>query len=315
MHELSTILNINELEEFLNNRHSGLIFCFGTSMISKIIQIKTREYDTEIVPSHVAMFYGNHIYESTTDIVHIGHKTIGSGVRRWLISDFIKSEHRKQTKYAVLNMEYFERDKADSYVHLPYGKDTILDFLLKDGSDGDSHGLICSQYANLVTGLLPKKKCPSPAELYRQALKITEGQLGVSCALKIKSVFSPKDRLNELTKVPKLPTGEINYWRAAQLLCKKDGGRLPTMKELAQLATYIYERKITAYDDYSGLTIKNWLPALQSIYSKNNCFHLWAQDEYSSSYAYYRSFYADYSNYYYGGRDDPGPQALCVEED
>lgn len=167
----SPILNIKELEEWMEAAHSGVLFCFGTSLISKIIQAKTRLTDTEIVPSHVAMFYGDVIYESTTDIVKVGHKTIGAGVRRWLLSDYIKSEYKKQTSYVVYELPYFDRQKADEYVHLPYGKDTILDFLLKDGSDGDSHGLICSQYANLITEILPKKKCPTPAELYRQALK------------------------------------------------------------------------------------------------------------------------------------------------
>lgn len=173
MYELTEIMNLKELEDYLSNCYTGLLFCFGTSMISKIIQVKTRKYEKEIVPSHVAIIYGDHIYESTTDVVHVGYKTIKSGVRRWLLSDFLKAEHRKQTEYAVLNLEYVERDVADSYIHLPYGKDTILDFLLKDGSDGDSHGLICSQYANLVTRLLPKKKCPNPAELYRKAKELT----------------------------------------------------------------------------------------------------------------------------------------------
>ena len=176
MYELTPIMNLKELEEYTDYFYSGLLFCFGTSMISKIIQAKTKKYDKELVPSHVAMIYDNHIYESTTDVAHVGYKTIKSGVRRWLLSDFLKSEHSKQTEYAVLVLPYFEKDKADSYIHLPYGKDTILDFLLKDGSDGDSHGLICSQYANIVTQLLPKKKCPNPAELYRKAIEITGGK-------------------------------------------------------------------------------------------------------------------------------------------
>lgn len=172
---LSQVMNLAELKEYLKNVHSGLLFCFGSSMISRIIQAKTRLHEAELVPSHVAMIYGNHIYESTTSAEHVGHKTIKGGVRRWLLDDFIKSEYKKQTNYAVLELDYFDRVKADSYVHLPYGKDTILDFLLKDGSDGDSHGLICSQYANIVTEILPSSKCPSPAELYRKAIKITGG--------------------------------------------------------------------------------------------------------------------------------------------
>lgn len=172
MYELTPVINLKGLEECLQYYNSGLIFCFGTSLISRIIQAKTRLTDSEIVPSHVAMFYGEHIYESTTDAPTVGYKHIPAGVRRWLIKDFIKSEYKKQTTYAVLSIDYLDRQLADNYIHLPYGKDTILDFLLKDGSDGDSHGLICSQYANTVVQLLPKKKCPTPAELYRKAKQI-----------------------------------------------------------------------------------------------------------------------------------------------
>ena len=115
----------------------------------------------------------NHIYESTTDAVSVDHKNIKSGVRRWMIDDYIKSEYKKQTNYAVYNMEdLINKEIADSYIHLPYGKDTILDFLLKDGSEGESHGLICSQFTNLVVQLLPEKKCPTPADLYREVLRL-----------------------------------------------------------------------------------------------------------------------------------------------
>lgn len=173
---LTPIVNISELKNILNDTYSGILFCFGTSVISKIIQAKTRKSNKEKVPSHVAMVYGDNIYESTTDVVHVGYKTIKSGVRRWLIEDFIKAEYKKQTEYAVLKLEFFVPAWADKYIHLPYGKDTILDFLLKDGSDGDSHGLICSQYVNLVTELLPNKKCPNPAELYRRAKELTKSE-------------------------------------------------------------------------------------------------------------------------------------------
>lgn len=170
------LLNVKELDEVLNERYSGIIFCFGTSLISRVIQAKTKIYEDELVPSHVALYYGDNIYESTTSEATVGYKRIKQGVRRWLIKDFIKAEYRKQTKYVVFEVDYLEREKADEYVHLPYGKDTILDFLLKDGSDGDSHGLICSQYANLVLQILPNKKCPTPADLYRKIIQLTGGQ-------------------------------------------------------------------------------------------------------------------------------------------
>ena len=53
------------------------------------------------------------------------------------------------------------------------------------------------------------------------------------------SEFRPADRLSELEEVPKI--GDcINYWQAAKILCKKDGGHLETREELAQLASEIY---------------------------------------------------------------------------
>lgn len=172
---LTDLLNIKELEEHFEEfpNPTGVLFCFGTSFISKLIQAKTRKTATEIVPSHVALICDGHIYESTTGVEKVGHKTIKAGVRRWTLEDFIKAEHQKQTEYAFLHIKNIDRDVADSYIHLPYGKDTILDFLLKDGSDGDSHGLICSQYANIVTQMV-NKKCPNPAEMYRKAQELNQ---------------------------------------------------------------------------------------------------------------------------------------------
>ena len=171
---LTDIMTLQDLDVYISgyDKNIGILFCFGTSMISRIIQMKTRKNNNEIVPSHVAMIYKNSIYESTSGEENVGHKKIHAGVRRWEIPDFIKSEYKKQTDYAVLTLDEIDVYKADKYIHLPYGKDTILDFLLKDGSDGDSNGLICSQYVNLVTELLPSRRCPTPADLYRKAKEI-----------------------------------------------------------------------------------------------------------------------------------------------
>lgn len=163
------LMNIYELEDLIEDnegKSSGVLFCFGTSFISRLIMAKTRLSKNEIVPSHVSLIYGNFIYESTTGEERVGHKYIRHGVRRWLLADFIKAEKSKLTKYiylpAILNIL-----KAEQCVHLPYGKDIILDFLLKDGSDGESNGLICSQYANLCLVNPHNKVCPSPADLLR----------------------------------------------------------------------------------------------------------------------------------------------------
>ena len=58
-------------------------------------------------------------------------------------------------------------DSMTELIHLPYGVWNIIDFLFKNKSEGDkTHGLICSQFVNKVTGL-SKQSCPSPADLFR----------------------------------------------------------------------------------------------------------------------------------------------------
>lgn len=168
---------LEQLKESFKNSNSkgrrGILFCFGDSFISKVIQLKTREYKNEIVPSHVAMIYDNFLYESTSASEKVGNKRIPSGVRRYLLKDFFKLEQGKNTKYVFYDMGDLPLNRLDKYTHLPYGKDTIVDFLVKDESTGDSKGLICSQYANLVTRLLDKP-CPNPAEMYRKVLELIE---------------------------------------------------------------------------------------------------------------------------------------------
>lgn len=171
MNELR-LMNIYDLEDLVDDMENekGILFCFGTSFISKLIQAKTRLSKHEIVPSHVALLSKDYIYESTTSEANINHKTIREGVRRWLTKDFIETEKDKLTKYIFIS-HYWDNKVADEFVHLPYGRDTILDFLLKDGSDGDSNGLICSQYVNKCIRVPLNKLCPTPADLFRAEKK------------------------------------------------------------------------------------------------------------------------------------------------
>ncbi len=163
------LFKANELRRNIYPNKYGLLFCFGTSFISKLIQAKTRQHPYEQVPSHVAVIFGNYIYESTTEVVKVNKKTIPSGVRRWLITDFIKNEKKKDTAYFFYPV-ILQLETAESFVHYPYGKDIILDYLLQDGSDGSKYGLICSQYANKVAGEPINQEVVSPAELFRWAI-------------------------------------------------------------------------------------------------------------------------------------------------
>lgn len=154
-------------KKFLNaEKDKGLIlYCFGTSFVSKLIRMMTAEHDGEQVPSHVALIYNGFIYESTSSSEKVGNKKIPRGVRRWLLSDFYKAEKNKNTSYDIAIVT-IDRKILEKYIHYPYGIDTIVDYALKDGSDGDSKGLICSQYANYAIKAIDKSCC-TPAELYR----------------------------------------------------------------------------------------------------------------------------------------------------
>lgn len=161
--------SIYELEKALklDKNFEGYIFCFGTSFISQLIMAKTRKNKNEKVPSHVALIKDKYIYESTTEKPEVGKKRIPSGVRRWQLRDYIKYEKGKETRYAICKANINIKE-AEYYVHYPYGRDTILDYVLADGSDGVSYGLICSQYANLCTKEIDAP-CVTPAELFRAA--------------------------------------------------------------------------------------------------------------------------------------------------
>lgn len=166
--------SLQKIKNIIGNS-SGLLFCEGNSFNSKLIRAKTRELIDERVPSHVAIIYRGFIYESTTREVDIGYKTIPGGVRRWLLKDYYKSEANKNTLYGFFRVDdrLFNKDVMEDNIHRPYGIDIILDIALKNGSDGSSRGLICSQYANLVLSILDKT-VPTPAELMRACDKLAQ---------------------------------------------------------------------------------------------------------------------------------------------
>lgn len=178
---VTDIMNLVDFKDYLyllkasGNDTDGLIFCFGTSLISRLIQARTKLNSSEVVPSHIALKIGEFLYESTSQPEKVGKKTIPAGVRRYYLSDFFLAESSKQTEYAFLPCKV-HKYVAEDYIHYPYGKDIILDYVLRDGSDGSKTGLICSQYGNRVTRLIPEKDVVTPAELYRKAVQISKGK-------------------------------------------------------------------------------------------------------------------------------------------
>ena len=168
------IMSIRQLRNVLTPASNGLLFHFGTSFISQVIIKKTRESKDEIVPSHVAIVYNNFIYESTVSREDVGIKTIPAGVKRYLLKDFFKKEKNKDTTYYYAPFNRLFVPIMEEHIFRPYGKDTIVDFLIKSESAGDSNGLICSQYVNMCTDLIPNMKCPTPADMFRAIINIGE---------------------------------------------------------------------------------------------------------------------------------------------
>ena len=82
------------------------------------------------------------------------------------MKDFYRLEKGKETEYYFYPCNLLS-SQLEKYLFYPYGKDTIVDFLLRDGSDGDSKGLICSQYDNICSEILEDETCLQPADLFR----------------------------------------------------------------------------------------------------------------------------------------------------
>lgn len=176
-----TLFNLDEFKKQVreNPNQSYICFAIGTSLISRIIAAKTREDDKEVVPSHAFMVIPckhsltstdmrTMVYESTSQDDKIGKKIIHGGVRRWLFEDWAKCERGKETLYATAPIFKVDVGQLEGNLHRPYGIDSIVQFLVKDASKGSKKGLICSEYANLVTHIIPNNPCPSPADLFRE---------------------------------------------------------------------------------------------------------------------------------------------------
>lgn len=123
-------------------------------------------------------------------------------------------------------------------------------------------------------------------------------------------VFNPSGILKELTKhelISTINNGCINHWQAAKIYCNKLGGTLPTMEQLANLASIIYGKEnIEPYKDYSKLTIKREYEDLLQL-----GYYYWSSEEYNASLAYSRSFNSSSSHYYYNDKNF-NAMAICI---
>ena len=75
---------------------------------------------------------------------------------------------------------------------------------------------------------------------------------------------------------------------------------MPTMEQLGQLATYLYnyDGTIGAQQDISsGISLDTTKASQFLSASPYSCFYVWSGQEYSRDYAYYRYFYPTYTGW------------------
>lgn len=126
------------------------------------------------------------------------------------------------------------------------------------------------------------------------------------------NIFRPKDvlkklTLNELKLI--IENGCINNWKAAKLYCNKLGGVLPTMQQLADLASVVYDvENLKPYEDYkSDLSIIKEYEYLIP-YNRN----YWSSEQYSADRAYIRSFNTDSFYWCHSNKKDHTHIAICI---
>jgi len=99
-----------------------------------------------------------------------------------------------------------------------------------------------------------------------------------------------------------------NYWAGAKKTCEEKGMELPTMEQLADLASTIYGADIKRETWYSGAPKDEYKNALTIGY------YYWSSEQYPdlTSDAYKRLFESTYSNYSWNNKDVSGYRAVCV---
>ena len=108
-----------------------------------------------------------------------------------------------------------------------------------------------------------------------------------------------------------------DYWAGAVKACGGKKANLPTMAQLGELATYVYNHDSTigAQEDISGLTLdtekaSQFLSA--SPGSSSGWFYVWSGQENSSGNAYHRGFGFINTGWFNYGRDGSDGLAVCL---
>ena len=107
-------------------------------------------------------------------------------------------------------------------------------------------------------------------------------------------------------------------YRDAKKIAQEYNAELPTMEQLGQLATYLYnyDGTIGAQQDISSRISLDTIKASQflSVSPYSTYFYVWSGQESDGYYAYERVFYSDSTHAYDGYRNYDGALAVCVGE-
>ena len=107
-----------------------------------------------------------------------------------------------------------------------------------------------------------------------------------------------------------------DYWAGAVKACKDQRKKLPTGAQLGELASQLYvgNPSIGAMEQKNYIQFDPNSPVSKAL-GLTPRFNLWSGEEYSSDYAYFRSFYSSSTYWEHGWgiyRDDSVSQAVCV---
>lgn len=116
-----------------------------------------------------------------------------------------------------------------------------------------------------------------------------------------------------ITKIATAPSANGNYWEGAKQIC---GGEqnLPTSKDLANIASYVYQNtSIKPNEDKKNLT-KNKEHFSQFDIDNFGAFDIWSSKKGNNMSAYVRGFYPESTSWDMMMTDnDAGVLAVCVK--
>ncbi len=188
-------------------------------------------------------------------------------------------------------------------------------------SSGKSNSLAC------LSGVFDWNGGAKPNKLGDDVITLGMASgLGSSCAFEVGSTcytapFTPTPMTKAECEAQKSTLGingcyyDNDYWAGAVKACKDQGKKLPTMTQLAELASQLYvgNPTIGATESKSGIQFDSNSSTAKAL-GLTPYFYLWSGEEFSSSDAYFRHFDATYLGRGVTLRKFSYLQAVCLGE-